>query len=250
MHKMRATENNFLSIAATDTTGEAGIIKDCKVANFLGFDTLAVVTAITTQNDDGLLDIYPVQRNILLEQLQVCTTFRVNRIKIGALGNLANGLLVAENLHLFPEALIVWDPVFSPTSGKPFIRDTEIKELTDALLPLVDLVTPNFAELLSIIDCPGKVKTTWQKKTQQVASRNKVTFVVTGGHTSTEDNMLEEFVIDETNVLTIRRERKPLRYHHGTGCTFSTALACLKIDKIDTAEACRLSSELVEQFHM
>ena len=249
MRKVRATDKYFLSIAATDTTGEAGIIKDCKVADSLGFNTLSAITAITTQNDESLLEIYPVQRAILSEQLQVCSTFKVDCIKIGALGNLENGLIVAEYLKLFPDALIVWDPVFSPTRGKPFITHNDINELTGVLLPLIDMVTPNFNELLKILDRDEHNITGWQRQTQQTAEKYNVTFYVTGGHTPARKNNIEEYLISKDLVQSFERERIPLRYHHGTGCTFSTALACLMAEENDLITALKCSSAFIDNLY-
>ncbi|MBW6516872.1 MAG: bifunctional hydroxymethylpyrimidine kinase/phosphomethylpyrimidine kinase [Candidatus Cloacimonetes bacterium] len=246
MFKVRSTQKYFLSIAATDTTGEAGITKDCKIANQFGFNTLGAVTAITIQDDNGVKNIYPLDGSILEEQLDICSTFDVNCLKIGVLGNKKNALIVAESLSKFPQAIKVWDPVFSPTSGESFVMDSDIGDILWALLPEIDILTPNFSELAKILNIIDPKHDNWQRSAHDMAKKYDVALFVSGGHSDTEDILIREFLIDKERIICLSKMRTPLRYQHGTGCTLSTTLACYMTLATDIVKACRKSTELVD----
>ena len=246
MSKINFSQKYFLSIAATDTTGEAGITKDCKIASSLGFKTLGVVTAITTQNEQGLHNIYPISDIILQEQLKICSEYPVKCIKIGALGSQENGLLIASLLVLFQDAFIVWDPVFAPSKGRPFIEKEERKTIIDALLPRVDIATPNYLESLVFT---AQKKSDRLKILQQIAIKNKCSFYITGGHDQKKGRYLNEYYIDWERIISLKKEKKVYKYQHGTGCTFSTALACYMGNNNEIIEASKLSNKVVDTLY-
>jgi len=275
VNKIRDTDDFFLSIAATDPSGEAGVTKDCKVADHFGYNSLSAITAITIQNDLSVRDIYPVADHILEEQLEICSEYSIRSIKIGALSNSHQARLIADALSHFPEAVIVWDPVFAPTQGKEFIAADQFGELCNALLPRADIITPNYDELLMIlasirnefsnkIFVPGEkpisadlfdIRAGNSKKwdinkhilaaIQNICTTHFCSFYITGGHDSNEGETLREYLIDESCIRSFEYQRKNFRYTHGTGCTFSSALACLIKKTSDIVKACKMSSEFV-----
>jgi hydroxymethylpyrimidine/phosphomethylpyrimidine kinase len=262
MEKIRKTDRYFLSVAAIDNTGEAGTIKDCKIAAHFGFNTLAAVTAITVQDDKQLLSNNPVCGSILQEQLRISSSYPVSCIKIGALGSVNNAMIVAEALKLFPDAFIVWDPVFAPSRGEPFILPEDSKKVIKVLLPKINIVTPNYEELLTLIDKSSvsfKEKK-WEKlllgnkspllsSLQKKSNEYNCSFYLTGGHNPDSKDEITEVLIDSKIIFCMKRKRTPLAYQHGTGCTFSSALACLMILTGDLSKACLKSAEFFDSIY-
>ncbi len=269
MKNIRDSEDFFLTIAATDPTGEAGVVKDCKIADHFGYNSLLVITAITVQNDSKVKDIYPVTDDVLREQLEICSEYPVNCIKIGALGNSRQARIIADSLALFPEAVIVWDPVFSPTEGKPFVGTNEIGQVCSIFLPVVDVITPNFDELklilanrryelhessaVQMVDDTSSYSFSTDSKTwqavQKICQKVNSTFYITGGHSRSDDNTIREFLIDRYRIRPFEYRKISFRYRHGTGCSFSTALACLLKISSTIDDACRMSVRFVTDIY-
>lgn len=250
LQKVRSSDRWFLSIAATDTTGEAGITKDCKIASNLGFNTLTAVTAVTVQNDAGLHKLYPVPDSALQEQLQVCSTYPVDCIKIGALGSSEQSAVISGLLTLFPDAVIIWDPVFAPSKGKPFVHKSDIADVAEVLLPRIDILTPNYRELLQIMETDSQSIEEIIPLIRDCAAQNNTAFFITGGHFPAEtDNVLKEVFVDKERVVYFEKKKTDFAYDHGTGCTFSTALACFMITTGNTLTACRMSTEFVDMIY-
>lgn len=68
--------------------------------------------------------------------------------------------VIAEKLHTYGAKHIVVDPVMVATSGSKLLRDDAVQALTEKLLPMAEVVTPNIpeAEILSgmkITDAAG-----------------------------------------------------------------------------------------------
>lgn len=76
----------FLTIAASDNSGGAGIQQDLKVAEELGFWGLSAITGITIQNFEKLTSTYPIPSEIVSGQIEMnINFFQINCVKIGAI---------------------------------------------------------------------------------------------------------------------------------------------------------------------
>lgn len=54
--------------------------------------------------------------------------------------------VIAEKLHTYGAKHIVVDPVMVATSGSKLLRDDAVQALTEKLLPMAEVVTPNIPE--------------------------------------------------------------------------------------------------------
>ena len=103
-----------------------------------------------------------------------------------------------------------------------------IGDVADALLcylaPLVTLVTPNLAEAALLADAP--IPTTiagMHKLAEQLHRRGFKSVLVTGGHL--EGATADDVLFDGTSHRSFSAPRVATRNTHGTGCTFSAAIA-------------------------
>ncbi|MFA5499222.1 MAG: hydroxymethylpyrimidine/phosphomethylpyrimidine kinase [Candidatus Cloacimonadia bacterium] len=240
---VRKTEDYFLSIAATDPTGEAGVYKDIKVASYLDYNTIGVVTALTVQNDERVFANYPIDSHILRQQLDIAITFPLKRVKIGALGSVENALIISDYLPYLKDAYTVWDPVFSPTEGVDFINKSDVRKIVENILPSIDIITPNYGELQLILDQENSTFEETIKAAQEITKQYGLTIYLTGGHLLNKSGTFNEYYIAPNEMVTIHRKRAQFPYGHGTGCTFSSALACLSA--ASEVERCQLASDFV-----
>jgi hydroxymethylpyrimidine/phosphomethylpyrimidine kinase len=160
-----------LVIAATDSSGGAGLTRDVRVLSDFSVDALCVVTAVTAQSDKKVTAVHHVPPDVIRAQIAAAlATRQVGAIKIGMLGNRATVEAVVEGLmaggavsggsrprgsspsegpsHGIP---LVLDPVLVSTSGGILLDAGGRAALTEALFPLATLVTPNVPEAAALL---------------------------------------------------------------------------------------------------
>ncbi|SKC68934.1 hydroxymethylpyrimidine/phosphomethylpyrimidine kinase [Plantibacter cousiniae] len=223
-----------LSIAGTDPTGGAGIQADLKSIAANGGYGMAVVTALVAQNTRGVRSVHTPPVGFLREQLDaVADDVVIDAVKIGMLGDVAIIDTVSTWLQETVTGPVVLDPVMVATSGDRLLhRDAEAA--MRALLPHVDLVTPNLPELAVLADEP--VATSWADalaQAERVSAQAGVIVLVKGGHL-TGTTACPDALVDATGGLGDDRSlvefdglRVDTRNTHGTGCSLSSAMATL-----------------------
>jgi hydroxymethylpyrimidine/phosphomethylpyrimidine kinase len=201
-----------LTIAGSDPCGGAGIQADLKTFAALGAYGASVVTAITAQNSRGVTAVAAVPPALVAAQLDaVLADLPVAAVKVGMLTSVRTAALVAE--RELPN--LVLDPVLSASAGGELGNRAAI----ELLLPHATVVTPNRAEA-AVLD--GKVPY----------------LVVTG---SGDDDVLYHDGVPHT----LATQRIDTRNTHGTGCTFSSAVAARLAFGDPVPEAVRRAKEYV-----
>ena len=215
----------FLTIAASDNSGGAGIQQDIKVAHDHGYWALSAITGITVQDFNSVYHTEPVSPEMLKKQIERCLqSFPVKVVKIGTICSQGNIKVIAECIKRFPDKKIVLDTVLASTGGVPFLNDASRSFLTATLFPLTDLVTPNKTEFELLA---GQKFESLDEGINIAIEKNKkwgTSILLKGGHFSNEK--IEEALVTSTDVYRFERERYTLKYSHGTGCTLSSAIAC------------------------
>ncbi|RSL29852.1 bifunctional hydroxymethylpyrimidine kinase/phosphomethylpyrimidine kinase [Salibacterium salarium] len=214
---------SVLSIAGTDPTGGAGIHADLKTFQECKAYGMAVVTSVVAQNTEGVRDVWHLPIEALEEQIKaVLEDIRPNVIKTGmiALPDMINkvaDLLEGEHIPL------VIDPVMVATSGDSLMEDESTSLMKKRLFPLAKVVTPNMdeAKLLTGIDIQSQADAKKAAK-QLVEEMGAMAAVVKGGHFTGEATDIL-YYHGEFTFLTA--DRTDTKHTHGTGCTFSAAIA-------------------------
>lgn len=218
------TPPRVLSIAGTDPTGGAGVQADLKSIAAAGGYGMAVVTALVAQNTRGVRSIHTPPASFLREQLDaVSDDVAIDAVKIGMLGTGETIACVTQWLADTRPPLVVLDPVMVATSGHRLI-DADATDALRALLPFVDLVTPNIPELAILADAP--VAATWPEVLTQAAAVSKqygVTVLAKGGHLDGAD--APDALVTGTDVVRFPGVRVDTSNTHGTGCSLSSGIA-------------------------
>jgi hydroxymethylpyrimidine/phosphomethylpyrimidine kinase len=213
----------LLSIAGFDPSCGAGTAADLKTFAAHNCYGVAAVTAFTIQSTQGVSAVHPTSAPSLRAQFDaLAEDMQIAAVKIGMLGTKANAVAVAEFLaeHKFPH--VVLDPVAKSTAGNAELIDPAgLKFLRDELLKLVTVITPNIpeAEMLTgfeIRDVPG-MKAAAARLVEQGARA----VVITGGHLDKPTDVLCE----GGNIEIFGSEHLKSANTHGSGCTFSSAIA-------------------------
>lgn len=237
----------FLSIAATDSSGGAGILRDALVANDLGYWPLSVVTAVTSQSFTSVYDIFPLPVHVIEKQLKTCfDNFPVHCVKVGAMINEDIVKTITSLLRKSIIQYLVLDPVIAASDGTPLLTPNAIQILKEELLPMATVVTPNIheLELLTGVKCSNKVDA--REAGLKLSSEIHTAVLVKGGHLS--GGIITDFLQSEKYELSWEHEREGLAYTHGTGCVFSSALTCFLGYGLSLCEAYQKASAFMLRF--
>ena len=220
-----------LTIAGSDSGGNAGVQADLRAFHAYGLHGCTVFAALTAQNPFAVSAIHDVPPDFVAAQLDaVLGVYDIRALKTGMLSSAAVIETVAAHLERHPEIQKVIDPVMIATSGAKLIADDARTALTERLLPLATLITPNLpeAELLAGGDLSSAARAADVARAEELARalRNKFgcAVLVKGGH-GAGDAAVD--VLDDG--VSIHRFAQPRLANpvstHGTGCSLAAALA-------------------------
>ena len=236
-----------LSIAGSDSGGGAGIQADIKAFARCGVHGMTALTAITAQNTVGVIGVWPVPPEAIIEQVRaVAEDIGVRAVKIGMLGTVDTITAVAQALDLLPGVPVVLDPVMVSESGASLLDDDAQSALRVQMLPRATVVTPNVPEAEALA---GSAATSAgvEGLARAVKALGPRVVVVTGGH---REEAVDVF-FDGDRLVEIPGERYPGGAAHGSGCTHSSALAAHLALGFEPLEAARrakaVAAEAVRQ---
>jgi len=152
----------------------------------------------------------------------VATDIGVDAAKTGMLVNAAIVRAVAAKVRQYGIEKLVVDPVLAAKGGVRLIGDEALESLISELLPLAFVVTPNVpeAEVLAdvIISSPDDMKEA-ARKIRRLGVPN---VIIKGGHLPGEPL---DILFDGNKFYEFTAERIDTPDTHGTGCTYSAAIA-------------------------
>lgn len=235
--------NHILTIAGSDSCAGAGVQADLKTISALGAYGLCVLTSITAQNTQGVGAIQELEPWFIASQLDaIFSDIRVDAIKIGMLGSSAITQVVAD--YLAPKDIpIVLDPVMVAKSGDRLLEPSAIDTLKRKLLPLAAVITPNLPEAEELVKFPVKSLTDMERACHQLLQWGTSWVVIKGGHLDGEPVDVIGHG-DEIYHLTGRRIEG--NNNHGTGCTYSSAIATGIAMGYQIPEAVRRAKDYIE----
>ena len=215
-----------MTIAGSDSGGGAGIQADLRTFAAFGVYGTSAITAVTAQNPTAVTRIDAIPADGVTAQIKaVRTKFAVAAIKTGMLANAGIVKAVAAEIRKTQCPLVV-DPVMISTSGARLLEEPAIELIRNELLPLAAWLTPNIheAELLSGMKIASLADMVAAGK--YCAERWQCSVIVKGGHMDFSDGLMTDVVIHEGKALALTSPEVPdTEAGHGTGCTFSAALA-------------------------
>jgi hydroxymethylpyrimidine/phosphomethylpyrimidine kinase len=243
------TKPAVLVIAATDSSGGAGLTRDVRVLAEFGVDALCVVTAVTAQSDRRVAAVHHVPPEVIRAQIAAAIETRpVGAIKIGMLGDRPTVEAVAASLAQNAPAAavpIVVDPVLVSSSGGILLDAPGRAALLEKLLPLATLVTPNVPEVAALL---GEAVATDEARLvgqgQRLLEFGCRAILLKGGHAPGEAavDLLITPLPGSVQRITSRRVSGSSR---GTGCALAAGIAAGLALGLPLLEACRRAKSYV-----
>jgi hydroxymethylpyrimidine/phosphomethylpyrimidine kinase len=214
-----------LTIAGSDSGGGAGIQADLKTFSAFGVYGMTAITAITAQNTLGVQAILELPLDLIEAQIQsVSEDIGVDAAKTGMLGSAPIVQLVSAAAGRLNIAKLVVDPVMIAKSGDALLREDAIEAVRTRLLPKALVVTPNLPEAEVLTGRPITGESGMREAARAIHDMGPRWVVVKGGHLPDSEDAVD-LVWDGVDLTVMRSPRAPTRNTHGTGCTFSAAIA-------------------------
>lgn len=237
-----------LAVAGTDSGGAAGLAADLATIGHLGAHAACVVTAVTAQDTTAVRAIHAVPADTVAAQVDaVLGDLPIAAVKTGMLGSPDVVRLVAERLGHLP---LVVDPVLVATSGA-VLGDADVAHAyVESLLPVATVVTPNADEARVLIGCDGAP----EELAARLADLGGAVVLTggpqwepqwkppwrPGGATCTDWLCLPGGTPEALTHVAV-----PTAADHGTGCTFSSALAARLAHGEEVYDAARTAASYV-----
>jgi hydroxymethylpyrimidine/phosphomethylpyrimidine kinase len=232
-----------LVIAATDSSGGAGLTRDVRVLSDFSVDALCVVTAVTAQSDHKVTAVHHVPPDIVRAQVAAAlATHQVGAVKIGMLGTRATVEAVAEALPASDVPIVV-DPVLVSSSGGMLLDDEGRTALIRVLLPRATLVTPNVPEAAALLGEPlARGEAELLAQGQRLLECGCRAILLKGGHSQGAEAV--DLLISTTGVQRIAAKRVS-GSSRGTGCALASAIAASLAKGKSLAAACEAAKTYV-----
>ena len=225
---MAQTPPVVLTIAGFDPSSGAGVTADIKTIAAHSCYGVACISALTVQSTSGVRRVEPVDATLFLEMLdELVGDIEIAATKIGMLGSGKIVKVAADFLERQKLSNVVLDPVLRSSSGAELVDSEGTKLMRERLVPLAAVITPNIDEAASLSGNPVRNQEEMKSAAASLHSMGAKNLVITGGHLEKAIDLLSFTNARgsiEQELFKAARQRS--RSTHGTGCAFSTAIAC------------------------
>lgn len=235
---------NVLTIAGSDSCGGAGIQADLKTFSALGTYGMSVITAITAQNTMGVFNVREMDSEIIRDQINcLFDDIEIHALKIGMVSSVHIIETIGECLKRWEFEKIILDPVMISKSGCNLLQPEAKNQLVKVLFPQSLVVTPNLPEAEEILG--GKIETIDEMKEAaiEIYKLGPQNVVIKGGHLA-EDTT--DVFYDGQNFTFLEGTRINTKNTHGTGCTFSSAIAAYMARGYSVLEAVKAAKKYIQ----
>lgn len=237
---------NALTIAGFDGSGGAGIQADLKTFSALGCYGMTVLTALPVQNTMGVKSIYELTTTCVADQLYaIIEDIQIHALKIGMLHRKEVIETVAKILKESAAPNAVLDPVMVAKSGDKLLLPDAISAMKEQLFPLAAVLTPNLMEASEILGRPIENRDQMEEAALELLDLGPQAVVLKGGHLPGDcDDCL---CVKNFKPFWFSEKRIRTKNTHGTGCTFSAAIAAFLAQGLPIVKAVHKAKQYLSQ---
>lgn len=230
-----------LTIAGSDCSAGAGAQADLKTFSVFGVYGLTALTCVVAETPGKVSRIQAIDPEMVAEQITLLLdAFPVGAIKSGLLHTGETVSRVARTLREWTPRTarkipLVIDPVMVATSGDLLLQRDAIEIYERELFPLAALITPNLEEAATLLGSPIADLATMQTAGAELCAKYGVPILLKGGHLGGEDAI--DLLFADGSVTEFREPFTRDVQTHGTGCTYSAAIAAALASDLPLVEA-------------
>ena len=234
---------NLLTIAGSDCSGGAGIQADLKTFAAHGTFGMSVIVSVVAENTARVIDIQDVTPDMIEKQMDaVFEDIFPDAVKIGMLSTPECMQAVAGKLKEYKPQNVVIDPVMYAKNGCALMQPYAIDTLIKTIIPLADVLTPNIPEAEKIAEMKIETVADMEAAAKKICAMGCKAIVVKGGHHIGD---AVDVLFDGKDFYHFETERIETKNTHGTGCTFSSAIAANLANGMTVAEAVKAAKNYV-----
>jgi hydroxymethylpyrimidine/phosphomethylpyrimidine kinase len=234
----------LLSVAGYDPTSGAGVSLDLRVFQLLGFQGMAALTSITSQNTKDVRKVHCLPPDLLWNQYQTLgEDIYFSGIKVGMVGCGKNIEVIKRILTDNPNIKKVVDPVFKSSSGAWLLERNSIPLYISEIKGKASLLTPNLEEASMISGIKIKNTEDMKKAAQSIFSLSSIPCLIKGGHVPKQIVN----VLYDGNKFHFFKKEKIRKKVHGTGCFLSSSLLGYLAKGNSLDKACLLATQLTHK---
>jgi len=212
-----------MTIAGSDSGGGAGVQADLKTFAAHGVHGVCALTAVTAQSTVEVRDWVALEPRLVVAQIDtVADDIEISAVKTGMLANAAVIVAVAEALRRRGLPRIVVDPVMVAKGGQRLLDRGAENAYVERLFPLAALVTPNLPEAEVLLGRRVRTLADMREAARALHGLGPGAVVVKGGHLP---GAAVDVFFDGVHMEELAAARIVTKNTHGTGCTFSAAIA-------------------------
>ncbi len=236
-------EAKALTIAGSDSGGGAGIQADLKTFQAFSVYGMSAITSITAQNTTEVRSIFDIDPKVVKDQIEaVLEDIGADAVKIGMLSNAKIIKTVASCINKYNLKKVVLDPVMITKTGAHLLKQAAEKSLT-GILPLAMLITPNLFEAekisgMEITNIDGA-----KKAAQKIYNLGIKNILIKGGHLPGHKAI--DILYDGKDFYYFESKKINTKNTHGTGCTYSSAIAALLAKGRDIIDAVQIAKNYI-----
>ncbi len=213
-----------LTIAGSDSGAGAGIQADLKTFAAHHVYGTTAITAITAQNTLGVIQAMALPSELITAQIEaVAGDIGIDAAKTGMLPSAAIVEAVAAAIEAFEIPLVVVDPVMIAKSGDRLVDDEAVAAMRAELLKHAYVVTPNIPEAEVLAGMTISSDADRYRAAERIREMGPTAVIIKGGHFPTAD--IRDVLLDRDGAQEFVAERVQGKDTHGTGCTYSAAIA-------------------------
>lgn len=240
----------ILTVAGFDPSSGAGVTADIKTIAAHGCYGIACITALTVQSTAGVRRVETIDSSLITATLEeLAADIPIAAVHIGMLGTAKVAKAVAAFLRdstgkpKLPN--IVLDPILRSSSGAELLDVAGARVLTEELLPLATVITPNVDEAAILTGLKVTDLDEMRAAAAKLREMGSPAVVITGGHLEKAIDLLTVKTSTGIEEEVFKAERQRSNSTHGTGCAFATAVACQLALGRSLAEAVLLAKTYV-----
>ena len=233
-----------MSIAGSDNSAGAGAQADLKTFSALGTYGVTAITCVVAEVPGKVSAIQPIEPRIVAEQIRLLfEAFPISAVKTGMLYSREIIEAVAASLQsairnpprrrrgqegeggwASQSAIpLVVDPVMVATSGDPLLQQDAIALYRERIFPMAKLITPNLDEAAVLLGRPLANLADMRLGVRELAERFGTAILLKGGHL--REAIATDLLFADGEVHEFTAPFVPGVSTHGTGCTYSAAIA-------------------------
>ena len=211
-----------MSIAGSDNSAGAGAQADLKTFSALGVYGVTAITCVVAEVPGKVSAIQPIEPRIVAEQIRLLfEAFPIAVVKTGML--YSREIIEAVAGALQPAISLVVDPVMVATSGDPLLQQDAIALYRERLFPMAKVITPNLDEAAVLLGRPIANLDDMRLGGRELAARFGTAILLKGGHL--REAIATDLLFTGSEIHEFSAPFVPGVSTHGTGCTYSAAIA-------------------------